>query len=339
MILALFALAAVMIIGGIASVIQGFPFVRLESGLAMVIAGATVAAAGAVILALGIVASGLRRVERALAGRREPEAARPPARDLGSPNAGAAPVFPPRVDPVLPQGPATGRPILGTVAGLAGGAAAGAALTAGRAGSEPTFTDTFFPRADAHADSAAAPATESEPTESHEAAREPEPSLPEPAGFMPAPPAATASAAAASAATIPAATALAATMPPLSSQSHTAEPAGSAEPDDGIAPEDDLFAAPEPVTPPHDEPAPVLRPAMDTAPDPEPEAAPPEPEPQPEPKLEVVGTYASGGNTYVMYANGAIEAETPRGRFTFASLDELKAFVEAGGESDTRGAA
>ena len=76
MILALFALAAVMIIGGIASVIQGFPFVRLESGLAMVIAGATVAAAGAVILALGIVASGLRRVEGALGARREPRGRR-----------------------------------------------------------------------------------------------------------------------------------------------------------------------------------------------------------------------------------------------------------------------
>ena len=43
----------------------------------------------------------------------------------------------------------------------------------------------------------------------------------------------------------------------------------------------------------------------------------------------VVGTYASGGNTYVMYSDGSIEAETPRGRFTFESLDELKAFVEA----------
>jgi hypothetical protein len=34
-----------------------------------------------------------------------------------------------------------------------------------------------------------------------------------------------------------------------------------------------------------------------------------------------------------------IEADTPRGRFTFGSLDELKAFVEAGGETDSRGAA
>ena len=39
MIAALFALAAAMIIGGCAAVIQGFPYVRLESGLAMVIAG------------------------------------------------------------------------------------------------------------------------------------------------------------------------------------------------------------------------------------------------------------------------------------------------------------
>ena len=44
MIAALFALAAAMIIGGCAAVIQGFPYVRLESGLAMVIAGSVAAA-------------------------------------------------------------------------------------------------------------------------------------------------------------------------------------------------------------------------------------------------------------------------------------------------------
>ena len=60
----------------------------------------------------------------------------------------------------------------------------------------------------------------------------------------------------------------------------------------------------------------------------------------PEPATrEIVGRYASGGNTYVMYADGAIEADTPQGRFSFASLDELKAFVEAGGEAGSRGAA
>ncbi|TXM64639.1 hypothetical protein FV226_26230, partial [Methylobacterium sp. WL12] len=85
-------------------------------------------------------------------------------------------------------------------------------------------------------------------------------------------------------------------------------------------PEDDLFAPAEPA----------LRPSLDA----EPAKAAPEPAAR-----EVVGRYASGGNTYVMYADGAIEADTPQGRFTFASLDELKAFVEAGGEGGNRGAA
>ncbi|WP_257791940.1 hypothetical protein [Methylobacterium durans] len=41
----------------------------------------------------------------------------------------------------------------------------------------------------------------------------------------------------------------------------------------------------------------------------------------------------------MMYADGGIEAETPRGRYTFNSLDELKAFVDSGGEGQTHGAA
>ena len=65
MIAALFALAAAMIIGGCAAVIQGFPYVRLESGLAMVIAGSVAASSGAVLLGLGVLALGFRRVERA----------------------------------------------------------------------------------------------------------------------------------------------------------------------------------------------------------------------------------------------------------------------------------
>jgi hypothetical protein len=46
----------------------------------------------------------------------------------------------------------------------------------------------------------------------------------------------------------------------------------------------------------------------------------------------VVGTYNSGGNFYVMYSDGSIEAETPAGKFRFDSLDELKAFIAAGGD-------
>ncbi|WP_336487652.1 hypothetical protein [Methylobacterium nigriterrae] len=305
MILALFALAALMIIGGTASVIQGFPFVRLESGLAMVIAGATVASAGAVLIGLGAVALGLKHVERAFAARRGLDAA--PAPDFGTRPQAA----PPRLDPILPEAPAaafgTARPILGGAAfgGAALGAATlgGAAPATGRTPTEPTFADALVARRDE-------PAARPDPAEPELPLAEP---LTEPSAAMPEP------------------------------GTGSTEPSPAAEPDDGIAPEDDLFAAPEPVRPAASEAevAPPLRPALDTAPEPE---APSEPEPaqepaETEPKLEVVGTYASGGNTYVMYSNGAIEADTPRGRFTFGSLDELKAFVESGGESDARGAA
>jgi hypothetical protein len=58
--------------------------------------------------------------------------------------------------------------------------------------------------------------------------------------------------------------------------------------------------------------------------------------PEPPPGATVVGRYASGGNSYVMYSDGSIHADTPTGRHRFASLDELKSFVAAGGE---RGAA
>ena len=48
-----------------------------------------------------------------------------------------------------------------------------------------------------------------------------------------------------------------------------------------------------------------------------------------------VGTYSSGGNTYVMYADGSIDAQTPSGLYRFDSLEELKAFIAGGGESVT----
>ena len=66
MILALFALAVVMIVGGIASVVQGFPYVRLESGWTMTIAGAATASSGALLLGLAVVATYLKRLERVL---------------------------------------------------------------------------------------------------------------------------------------------------------------------------------------------------------------------------------------------------------------------------------
>lgn len=98
----------------------------------------------------------------------------------------------------------------------------------------------------------------------------------------------------------------------------------------------DIATAPEP--PPTDnraqspqaaaEPVPEQRPARGVE---ERQPAPKEAAPRQEPT--VVGTYSSGGNTYVMYSDGSIRAETPTGLYRFDSLDELKAFIAAGGES------
>jgi hypothetical protein len=42
----------------------------------------------------------------------------------------------------------------------------------------------------------------------------------------------------------------------------------------------------------------------------------------------VIGRYTSGNTTYVMFADGSIEAETPNGILHFASLADLKVYVE-----------
>ncbi|MFZ4530374.1 MAG: hypothetical protein ACOYOJ_01030, partial [Alsobacter sp.] len=41
-------------------------------------------------------------------------------------------------------------------------------------------------------------------------------------------------------------------------------------------------------------------------------------------------TYASGGNTYLMYSDGSIEAEMDDGRHRFPSMAALRHFVETG---------
>jgi hypothetical protein len=56
----------------------------------------------------------------------------------------------------------------------------------------------------------------------------------------------------------------------------------------------------------------------------EPPGAPPPAEPA------VIGRYTSGNTTYIMFADGSIEAETPTGILRFASLADLKSYVEGG---------
>ena len=45
---------------------------------------------------------------------------------------------------------------------------------------------------------------------------------------------------------------------------------------------------------------------------------------------EMVGSYASGGVTYFMYGDHSIEAELPDGRFRFASMEELRTYLDTG---------
>ncbi|AMB46458.1 hypothetical protein [Methylobacterium sp. AMS5] len=319
MVVALLALSSVMILGGVAAVVQGFPYVRLESGLAMVIGGSTAASAGVILLGLTAIVYRLRTLHDAVESLRE---ASP---QLGIPAATPAGVVP--WDASAPEAPAftapevspPERPSLAGM-GLAGAGAAGlaglsiGALRPGARGSEPVFED---PASSAKTQpSAAEPLLpdllpEAEPPRASDddlfrmPAHEPEPvTLPNPAAEE-------------------------------RDEARIAAPTPAAEPIGLRSFLDDPAPAPVAETPPEPEavtPAPQEVAAHDTgAQEPEPEARAPE-------ERHAVGSYASGANTYVMFSDGSIEADTPRGRFTFASLDELKSFVNAGGE-EARGAA
>ncbi|GEP09224.1 hypothetical protein [Methylobacterium gnaphalii] len=306
MIIALFALSLVMIVGGIAAVVQGFPYVRLESGQVLVIGGATAASAGAVLLGIAVALMELRRLFSTLRRHDGGEVASEPALPMS-----AAPLRAPSIEETSPlsAGPATAT---AGAAGLAGVALGSARDLAGH---------------DHH------PSLDSAPSYHLEA----EPPLPD------------------------------LLSPAVPSQ------VSSPAPDEPISPDEDLFASPEDrpghgpraavdamidekSAEPTPEPDPAqeelaLRPALEEPALAEPEPAatdassiPEEPaatetEPLKSDDLQVVGTYSSGANTYVMFANGTIQADTPRGQFTFQSLDELKAFVDSGGETSARGAA
>lgn len=325
MVVALLALSSVMILGGVAAVVQGFPYVRLESGLAMVIGGSTAASAGVVLLGLTAIVYRLRRLHGAVESLREvsPQPSIPAAVPAGvvpwEASAPEAPTFAaPEVSP--PE-----RPSLAGM-GLAGAGAAGlaglsiGALRPGARGAEPVFEDPAPPTEpqpsaaepllpDLLPEAAPPRASDDDLFRMLEPAHEPEraTSFPEPEPV-----------------TLPNPVAEERDEARIAAQTPAAEPIGlrSFLDDPAPAPVAETPPEPETVTPAPQEIA---------AQEPEPEASPPE-------ERHAVGSYASGANTYVMFSDGSIEADTPRGRFTFASLDELKTFVNAGGE-EARGAA
>ncbi len=92
---------------------------------------------------------------------------------------------------------------------------------------------------------------------------------------------------------------------------------------------------PEPVE--AADPEPAGEPAAEAAQDAEPADAPVPHDATPDPTAAaamdplqpvVVGRYNAGAASYVMYSNGMIEVETEQGTHQFASMQDLKAFIE-----------
>ena len=333
MIVALTVLALLMLLGGLAAMVQGIPFIRLEVGWTMVIAGTVGASGGAVLLGIAAVIARLARIERALLTARP---AAPLAGAPAFPDPGTAPVRPPRSEPVMPPIPTVTLPAQDArtshddalvaperVAGPAPrsseptGLGNAAALAAGAAAVGFAAGELRLHRAE---DADPVPPHEPQQAEHHQ---------PDPTYAVPQEPAAAA-------------------PEPYSSEVHLPEPVVEAAPPPAEAERQDPEPhLPEPHLPARSEPEPVVEATpAEPAPAPEPVAEePPRAEPVPEPPAPeepagkaVIGTYDAGDNTYTMYADGTIDAETPAGRFHFASIEELKAFRSAGGEGAARSA-
>ena len=109
-----------------------------------------------------------------------------------------------------------------------------------------------------------------------------------------------------------------------------AEPAGppAHEPEEPVAHTEDeappnatheeAASVPEAAEPEQAVIAPVATPATDHGTEPEADVTAP----------VVVGRYNAGSASYIMYSNGMIEVETESGTHQFASMQELKAFIE-----------
>jgi hypothetical protein len=321
MVIALIVLALAMMAGGVYAMIEGYAIVVLEQGWAMLIGGSAITAGGAVLLGLSFAVLRLGQIRRELVemrdrlGRAEPAFPEPPRIDpVAAVSSGGTGValkttpdpLPPVTNPVeAPLGPpAIGDELLPPV--------------------RPPATPPFRGGDDAASvDMAGLPAflkpdaTKGGPTEpTGGRSGIPKGGVAEPAGGRLTPPAVTVSPAPSLAS-------------PPPSPSVPGPLQGSAGPTK--AEEDAPFAFTDPVVPdtPASEPL-----AVPTSPGPvSSDVAEPTPPAAPDgQEAAVIGTYNSGGNRYVMFSDGSIDAETPDGVFRFQSLDELKAFIASGGE-------
>jgi hypothetical protein len=326
MTIALFALAAAMIVGGLMAAFLGWDIVLVERGWTMVIAGSVFASSGALLLGLAAAVSRLAKIQGELArlhaDLREEEvqaemlpaavaasglsvaalagglfgekAAEVPAKDEPSPD-----------QPPLPLFPETGEPERETV-----------------------------PEAERREERPAEPAVQPEPKLSP--AREPE-EKPEGAAEEPAPEV-----------RVPdflivgryRETTYTSIEEPEDDNLYAPEPADAAPEEAGqtTLADSGRREAAEPETEKAGETVEAEAEPAEEAREPEPADGALEAEDQaaasdePSSAATIVGTYTSGDNRYVMFSDGSIEAETPQGVFRFQSLDELKEFIASGGE-------
>jgi hypothetical protein len=320
MIIALLALAFAMIVGGLLAAFFGWDIVLIERGWVMVIAGSFSASCGALLLGITAAVSKLARIQSELARRQigidENRREEAPSSSTGLSDAA-----------------------------LAGGLLGGTMFSRGEADDEdekqpdlPLFTDDKSELAveanDVRAKYEAPKAPEPFPpfpprtgAERAESRDEEEPEIKVPDFLLaerrgepyiePRAPQAD--------------TSLFANEPRLDERE---------EEQQNVSSRDDL---PEPQP----EPVPAREPEPEPVSEPEPAFAQEEPAAHETPVSEdkvaeaprsnatIVGTYNSGDNTYVMFSDGSIEAQTPAGVFQFQSLDELKAFIASGGEGGT----
>ena len=296
----LLATGALMLISGIYAVVTGYPIVQVEQGWASVIAGATLIAGGVVTAALGLILRTLQQLKTATFGL--------PA---------AAPVL--HLEPAIPA------------------IAASQALAASSLEPAPALHI-------AEAPTPPAPEPEPEPlplVEPDPVHAEPEaveaPPVPEPETPAIEPPPAVAHEEPEPVA------------PPPEEEPHPAPPVAMEEP--ATPPMDDwldrAFAdidrdlstptlahvepahEPAALEPPVPEPT-MREPAFAEAEAPHEAAAeaPAAPPPAPAAESNVIGRYEADGTSYVMYADGSIEAQSDGGVYRFSSMAELKAFIE-----------
>jgi hypothetical protein len=327
MVIALFALALAMIVGGVFAAVLGWDIVLVERGWTMVIAGSISAASGALLLGVATIVSRLShiqgelmRLQANLVEDEEAHAAQAGAAAagmslaalagglLGRSGAERAPsgAEPPKDEqPNLPLFPEAEPAAEGAHAE----AASSEAEPAAPAREESDRLRSFERPAFRGPEIAAAPETaEAAPPREEEPAPEPEVRVPD---FLiaerswetrytevrPPEPAR-----------------------PFAFPEREPEPAPKErEPEPDIAKEDDVLQR-EPEA--REE---VLKPVQEPVEHRTEEAAS-----EPAGARTIIGSYNSGDNRYVMFSDGSIEAETPQGLFRFKSLDELKEFISTG---------